>query len=269
MVTETLPPVHAISEDNPWSVYIRDHPSRRESRWFRHAKQTTHRILATLDADTYPYGPGPWELHHAGSIWVRGARTWLLVRARVGIEWSVQFCADPAKVERLRREAEEVVDAFPATVPALRDLGYADVDEVLREPIVDAAGVQRWTDGLFNSCVPLTHADHQGILPGAAGEHHYPWPIKAADFVRRDDFVLWVTLPGGHSHAAVLPVAPRGSGEGAVRLAYARHGTQAAEALTRAAAEDLSVILPDSHPLARRAFAAQYAADDRRHRTAS
>lgn len=46
------------------------------------------------------------------------------------------------------------------------------------EEIVDADGVERFTDSSFNSCVPLSRGDHQGVLPKAAGEHHYPIPIK-------------------------------------------------------------------------------------------
>lgn len=263
--------LHVQSESNPWQVYLEDHAPRRSSHWFTAAKRTAARILATMGEDTYPYGPGPWEMHHGGSLWVLAQGRWRVFRARAGIEWSIQFCADPAKVERLRQDAQALVSAFPDTVPALRTLGYSDVDEVLTTPVTDAAGIERWTDGLFNSCLPLARQHHSAVLPAGAGEHHYPWPVKAADFVRHDDFQLWVALPGTTSFAAVVPVAPRGSGDGRVRLLYAPLGTDAGEVVTGQAegrvplAAGLAqlpgtareVVLPADHPLALLAFARQ------------
>jgi hypothetical protein len=249
---------HIESEDHPWSVYIANHPQRKESRWFTDAKRTAHKILADSGQDRLPYGPGPWEMHHGGSLWVRSANGWQMYLARAGIEWSTQFCADPVKVDRLRRDALTLITAFPNTLPALGDLGYDEAEQILNEEIKDADGVARYTDSLFNSCVPLTKADHQGILPKAAGEHHYPWPVKSADFFRRDDFQLWVTLPDG-THGAVTPLAPRGSGDGRVRLVFARHGTPQGDAMATAQREHKAVILPPEHPLARQAFARQTA----------
>lgn len=248
---------HTHGEDNPWAVYLEDHPPRQASRWFRAARRTARRILATLGPATYPYGPGPWEMHHGGSLWVLTGDGWRVFRARAAVEWSVQFCADPAKVERLRTDAVALLAGFPATVPALRELGYRHVDEVLGTPVTDAAGVERWTDGLFNSCLPLSPADHQGLLPRAAGEHHYPWPVKAADFVRYDDFQLWVVLPGSSAFAAVTPVAPRGSGDGRVRLLFAPDGTPAGDAVTEGQVARRQLVLPADHPVAVRAFALQ------------
>jgi hypothetical protein len=176
--------------------------------------------------------------------------------ARAGIEWSTQFCADPAKVDRLRRDALALVSAFPGTLPALADLGYRGAEQILNEEITDADGVARYTDSLFNSCVPLSKSDHQGVLPAAAGEHHYPWPVKSADFFRRDDFQLWVTLPDG-THGAVTPLAPPGSGDGRVRLIHARHGTPQGDAVTAAEQQHKAVILPPDHALAQQAYARQ------------
>ena len=104
--------------------------------------------------------------------------------------------------------------------------------------------------------MPLRSGDHSGVLPQAAGEHHYPLPVKAADFFRYDDFRLWVTLPDG-THAAVAPVGRRGSGDGRVRLMYARHGTTASAALIRAQRDHKAVILPDTSGEARQAFLRQ------------
>jgi hypothetical protein len=245
--------VHTESEDNPWTVNIVDHPSRGDSAWFVAAKACAHKILATLQPATYPYGGPPWEMHHGGSLWVHTPSGWRLFLARAGIEWSLQFCADPAKVDRLRQDAQDLMTAYPTTVPALESLGYKDARTILSEPVVDAETIARYTDSIFNSCVPLGRADHQGVLPKAAGEHHYPIPVKAGDFIRHDDFVLWVTLDDG-THAAVGPVGPRGSGDGRVRLLYARHGTAASAALLAAERDGRAVILAADHPVARAAF---------------
>jgi hypothetical protein len=247
---------HQESESHPWSIYIVKHPQRSESPWFAAAKRTAHKILADPGPDGPPYGPGPWEMHHRGSLWVRSAGSWRMYVARAGIEWSMQFCADPAKVDRLRQDALALVNAFPETLPALTKLGYPEADEILRDEIKDADGVERYTDSLFNSCVPLSRADHQGILPRAAGEHHYPWPVKSGDFIRYDDFKLWVTLPDG-THGAVTPLGRRGSGDGRVRLVYARHGTPEGNAIARAQRLHKAVVLPPDHPVARKAFAKQ------------
>ena len=197
-----------------------------------------------------------YEDHHGGAIWVKDATGWMCVQLPLGIEWSAQFCADPAKVDRLRQDALTLVNAFPETLPALTKLGYPEAEEILTDEIKDADGVERYTDSLFNSCVPLSRADHQGILPRGAGEHHYPWPVKSGDFIRYDDFKLWVTLPDG-THGAVTPLGRRGSGDGRVRLVYARHGTPEGNAIARAQRLHKAVVLPPDHPVARKAFAKQ------------
>jgi hypothetical protein len=244
------------AEVQPWSTYIVDHPMRKDSSWFTAAKRAARKILADPGPGGLPYGHGPWEMHHGGSLWVRNAEGWRMYLARAGIEWSMQFCADPAKVDRLRQDALILVRAFPDTLAAMAKLGYDEAEEILSTPITDAHLVERYTDSLFNSCVPLTREDHQGILPKAAGEHHYPWPAKAGDFIRYDDFELWVTLPDG-THGAVTPLSPRGSGDGRVRLIYARHGTPEGDAVARAQRQHKAVVLPREHPVAREAYARQ------------
>lgn len=243
-------------EDNPWSQFIVDHPKREDSRWFTAAKRAAHKILDEIGPDRAPYGPGPWEMHHGGSLWVLGSDGWRMYLARAGIEWSLQFCADPAKVDRLREDARALVNVFPGTLEALAKLSYDEAEEILTTPITDAQTVARYTDSLFNSCVPLSNPDHQGILPKAAGEHHYPLPAKAGDFFRYGNFQLWVTLPDG-THAAVAPLAPRGSGDGRVRLIYARHGTPEGDAVALAQEQKKAVILPPDHSVARQAYARQ------------
>ncbi|MFJ9706378.1 DUF6424 family protein [Streptomyces sp. NPDC101234] len=268
MAHTELPPGGTESEDHPWKIRLVEHPARFDSPQFIAAKKTAHAILhAMADADL-PYGPRPvdpgpgpnggehWEMHHGGSLWVKGAKGWRMYRARVGIEWSMQFCADPVKVDRLREEAAELMDAFPLTLPALAELGYDGAAALLRTPIKDADGVEAWTDSLFNACVPLSHGNHQGILPSVPGEHHYPWPVKGADFVRFDDFQLWVTLPDG-THGAVAPVDRRGSGDGHVRLAFVPEGSDAADTLAQAEERGLMAVLPATSTVARQAFAQQ------------
>ena len=251
-----LAATHEVSEDHPWGVYVVDHPPREDSPYFTAARRTARKILAVPSLDGPPYGPGPWEMHHAGSLWVLTADGWRMYLARAGIEWSMQFCADPAKVDRLRRDALALVEAFPATLPALADLGYPEAKDILTTPVTDAATIEQYTDSLFNSCVPLTRGDHQGILPDAAGEHHYPIPAKAGDFIRYDDFQLWVTLKDG-THGAVTPVSARGRDDWRVRLVYARHGTPAGDAVATAQEEGKAVILPAGHSLTRQAYARQ------------
>jgi hypothetical protein len=264
-VADTTPQTHDAlqlggpeSENHPWEIQLVQHRPRDESPYFRAAKDAVKKILAEMQAAStdLPYGPGPWEMHHGGSLWVKAAGGWRMYRARVGIEWSMQFCADPAKVDRLRREAAELVDAFPLTLPALDALGYQRARDLLSTPIADADGVERWTDSLFNACAPLTRQNHQGILPPAAGEHHYPWPIKGADYIRYDDFQLWVTLPDG-THAGVAPMDRRGSGDGRVRLIHARHGTPAGDAVADAQSRGEMAVLPPESDIARQAFARQ------------
>jgi hypothetical protein len=243
-------------EDHPWEIQLVKHPERTESAQFRAAKEVANKILQEPGATEPPYGPGPYEMHHGGSLWVKTGGGWRMYRARVGIEWSMQFCADPAKVDRLRQEAADLLAAFPDTLPALEALGYKRARKLLETPITDAEGVAAWTDSLFNACVPLSQGNHQGILPKAAGEHHYPWPIKGADYIRYDDFNLWVTLPDG-THAGVAPVAARGLGDGHLRIVHARHGTPAGDALAKAQRRRLMAVLPPDSPMAIEAFQEQ------------
>jgi hypothetical protein len=257
--SSSLPPGrHDESEDRPWGIHLVDHAPRDTSPEFSAAKRVAKKILDECDEASYPYGPSPWEMHHGGSLWVKGNSGWRLFLARAGIEWSMQFCADPAKVDRLRREAAELVAAFPQTLPALSALGYEEAEQLLQTQITDADGVARWTDSLFNACVPLNRGDHQGILPTAAGEHHYPWPIKSGDFIRYSDFQLWVTLPD-QTHAAVTPMDRRGSGDGRVRIVYARHGTPAGDAVAAAQQDHRMAVVSADSEIAHRAFIDQIA----------
>lgn len=247
---------HELHEKHPYGVRLVDHPKRTESKEFAAAKRAANKILDTLGPDGWPYGPGPWEMHHAGGHWVLTRSGWRLYRGRAGIEWSMQFCADPVKVDRLRLDALLLVEAFPATLPALAELGYPEGEAVLRTPIVTPKDVQRWTDSLFNACVPMDRGNHQGILPGVPGEHHYPWPVKSADFFRYDDFPLWVEMEDG-TNAAVTPLHPRNSARGQLRLVYGRHGSTAGNLVAEAQREHKMAVLPPDGAIALKVFEAQ------------
>jgi hypothetical protein len=254
--TEPSDGTHRQTEDHPWGIRIVDHPKRFESPEFRRAKKAAKAILGQMSPEEYPYGGPPWQMHHHASLWVKTSKGWRMYLGRAGIEWSTQFCADPVKVDRLRDDAQQLVQAFPLTIPALEELGYDDAGRLLDQKITTAEDVAAWTDSLFNSCVPLRPLDHTGVLPKGAGYHHYPDAVKDADFIKYDDFQLWVTLPD-KTHAAVTPMNPRGSGDGQLRLAYARHGSKAGDALADAQDVGKMAILPADSELALQAFAQQ------------
>lgn len=251
---------HIEHESHPWSIAIPDHPERTESPEFHAAKAAAHRILASLDG--YPYGPGPWQMHHGGSLWTYDGSRWFLMLSTVGIEWSAQFCADPDKVDGLRMLAKRHYNGFPETQARLIRLGYLQAKSLLEEQITDAEGVARWVDSLYNSCVPLAAGVHTGVVSErerqvAGGVHHYPKPITDIQFVKREDFRLWVVHPEDGSLVAVVPVAPPGSGDGRVEVLHSQPGTQLHDEHQAARLTGRRLILDAEHPLARAAFRQQ------------
>jgi hypothetical protein len=266
---------HPEHEDFPWLIAVVDHPPRTESAAYARSRDLMRKIVSAT-TDWILAGPS-YQDHHGGSVWVKDTHGWLCMQLPLGIEWSAQFCADPAKVDQLRQYAARVVAAFPETLPGYQSLGYSDGDRVLATSIEDAAGVAEWTDSIFNASLPLPAAAHTGILPTAAGYHHYPKPIIDIDHFRYADFQLFVSDPAGLP-AVVVPVSPRGSGDGRVRLLAAHPRSSyihrlsgpgspvhpaapptatahlAADAGPASAAPD---ILAADDPLARTAFAGQ------------
>jgi hypothetical protein len=204
------------------------------------------------EAGAFYYGPPAWQDHHGGGLWLKDGQGWFLVKNLAGIEWSSQFCADPAKVDLLRQNAKRIYAAFP---DAVDELGIRDL---LDTPVTGAAGVARWTDSICNASVPLTPDLHTGVLPKAGGVHHYPTPITDIQTFKRDDFNLWVTDSDGHQ-VAVAPVAPYGSGDMRVMVLYApaESGLHRQKRLMMAAGKPL--ILGAGHDLAKQAFARQMA----------
>jgi len=202
---------------------------------------------------------GPVQAHHAGSLWCFDGHEWFLLLNVAGVEWSAQWSADPAHVDELRANAARLYARFPETLTELDRLGYPEARQIISEPITDAAGVARWTDSLFNACVPLSAALHMGVVSDrlpVGGWHHYPKSIWDIQVTKRDDFRLWVTDDEGHP-VAVAPAGERGSGDGRVHVLWATPGTAVHAAHQAAAEAGKRLTLAADHPLAVQAFARQ------------
>jgi hypothetical protein len=209
------------------------------------------------------YGAAPHQPHRGGSLWLKDDQGWFLVRNLAGIEWSAQFCADPAKVDLLRQNARRLYDLL---APEIKH--QLDPTGLLDKPITDAVGVGYWTDSIFNAVVPLHPGLHTGVLPGggeqdaldsdpeAAGVHHYPTPITDIQLFKYDDFQLWVMDEEGNP-AAVVPVDARGTGNASVKVQYATPGSRLAAQVAMAARDNKQLILESDNPLARQAFKCQ------------
>ncbi len=109
---------HPEHEDFPWVIAVVDHPKRTESAAYRRSRDLMHRIV-DLTSDWILAGDS-YQDHHGGSVWVKDEQGWLCLQLPLGIEWSAQFCADPARVDQLRQYAARVVAAFPDTLPGCR-----------------------------------------------------------------------------------------------------------------------------------------------------
>jgi hypothetical protein len=285
----TNEPIHTESEAHQWTIDVAGHPTRTDSAEYVAARQKMNDIAG--QATGLIYGPGPFEDHHGGALWLQDAQGWFMVRNQAGIEWSAQFCADPAKVDLLRQNAKRLYDLV---APQLKQ--QIDPDGLLDAPIKDAPGVGRWTDSIFNAGVPLHPGFHTGVLPAAgthnppapavpqptsgtqsppaptdpqstagtqgppapadpqsAGVHHYPTPVADIQLFKYDDFQLWVTDAQGNP-AAVAPVAKRGSGIASVHVLYATPGSQLAAQKQAAEQANSPLILGPDHPLSKQAF---------------
>jgi len=219
---------HPEKEDFPWTIAVVDHPPRTDSPAYIKSRKLMNALAKTLD--DWPFEPAPYQDHHGGSVWVKDATGWLCLQVSLGIEWSAQFCADPKKVDRLRLQAQRVVNAFPDTHPGYKKAGYHDAETLLSTAITTPEQVSVWTDSIFNASLPLPAAAHTGVLPKGAGYHHYPKPIVDIEHFRYDDFQLFVTDSKGLP-AVVVPVAPRGSGDTRLRLLAAHPQSEYAQRL--------------------------------------
>jgi hypothetical protein len=246
--------VHTEHEDQPWTIEVGDHPGRTDSPQYTRSRN----LMIKLVQQTQPwwFGSPPYQDHHGGGIWLKDATGWFLVFGLAGIEWSAQFCADPAKVDKLRQLTARLVAGFPDTTAAYDALGYHDATQLLTVPITDANGVAAWTDGIFNASVALPAGSHTGVRPTAAGYHHYPKPIVDIEAFKYDDFNLFVADAEGNP-VAVTPVAPRQSGNRAVHVAWADPHTPLGHAKAQAEQAGGHLVLPETHPCAQAAFANQ------------
>ncbi len=262
-------PVHTESESHPWAINVPDHPARSDSPEYVASRQKMNEIAG--EATGLIYGEGPYQDHHGGSLWLKDGQGWFMVRNLAGIEWSAQFCADPAKVDLLRQNAKRLYDLLAPEIKQELDPGG-----LLNTPIQDAAGVARWTDSIFNAGVPLHPSFHTGVLPAGgapapaagaapqpagavpqpAGVHHYPTPVADIQLFKYDDFELWVTDEQGNP-AAVAPMAQRGSGDACVHVLYATPGSNLAHQKQAAEQASTPLVLGPDHPLSKQAYRKQ------------
>lgn len=265
--------VHTESEAHKWGINVPNHPTRADSPEYVASRQKMNQMAG--QAAGMIYGQGPFQDHHGGALWLKDSQGWFLVRNQAGIEWSAQFCADPAKVDLLRQNAQRLYDLVSPEIKQQIDPGG-----LLDAPIRDAAGVARWTDSIFNAGVPLHPTFHTGVLPSAgaqgppapasaqpagaqsppagqsaqpAGVHHYPTPIADIQLFKYDDFQLWVTDDQGNP-AAVAPVDRRGSGNASVHVLYATPGSQLAHQKHKAESGGAPLILGPDHSLSQQAY---------------
>jgi hypothetical protein len=253
-VTDPSGGVHQEYEDYGWTIDVGDHPDRSDTSEYRASRAAMIKIVQ--ETQPWFFGGPPYQDHHGGGIWVKDETGWLLLLGLAGIEWSAQFCADPAKVDQLRQYAQRLCAGFPATMAAYEDIGYTDAADLLNTPITDAAGIERWTDGLFNASVPLPATLHTAVLMAGSGYHHYPKPIIDITTFKRDDFILFVADSNG-AEVAVAPVAPRGSGNGHVAVLWADSNAPISAAVQAAATEGKQLVLAPNHALSRAAFREQ------------
>jgi hypothetical protein len=250
--------LHQINVGETLIENIDGHAARTDSPEFVDARATVQKIAATLNPN--PYGPPPIQAHHGGSLWLYDGKRWRVVLNWAGIEWSAQFCCDPARVEALRQDAEVITAAFPETIPELEKLGYKGKD-LLSTPVTDAAGVAKYVDSIWNSCVPIPQLGHTGSVTATtalgAGVHNYPEPMCAIPRVMHADFVPFVVDPGTGAAAVVAPVAPRGSGDGRVRVLFAERGHPLAAHNAAAHTAGAALVLDADSAIAKAAFVNQ------------
>ena len=272
---------HQEREDHPWAIQIPDHPKRADSPTYQVSRRLMNAIVKEATGvvpDFFLGGAKAYQDHHGGGLWVKDAEGWMLLKNLAGMEWSQQFCADPAKVDQLRRVARRLYAAFPLSVPAMQALAHSDhypLQAMLDEPIVDQARVARWVDSIFNASVPLYAGRHTGVLAPSCpappevraqiegGVHHYPTPITDIQLFKHDDFELWVVDAQGQL-AAVTPAHPRGSGRSEINVAYATPGTELHKAWIETHEKGDHLTLGGDDDMAKQAFARQTGAPKRK-----
>jgi hypothetical protein len=270
---------HYEKEGAVFQITLPDHEKRTDSDLYKVSRAVLQAITKEAGAQDfmYPLLSAPdfkdnYQDHHGGGMWVVDAQGWLFIKNIAGMEWSSQFCADPKKVDKLRAFAKRVYDAFPGSLEKIAALdkkvgGAQALRTILDEPITDADGVARWVDSIFNANVPLDAPHHTGFITSTksrdlkdepvGGVHHYPTPITDIQFVKYDDFKMWVTDPNDESVLAVTPASPRGKGDGRLRVAFATPGSEVHEKLRRARSKDTNLLVRADSPVADEAFERQ------------
>ena len=248
---------HVTKAGQPITYYTAGHPPRKDSAYYIKSRKALHKICGTIP-HLY-YGREPVQDHHGGGLWVYDDDGWFFVRNLFGIEWSGQFCADPAKIDLLRQNARRLYTGFPKSFDEFKTLDI-DLKELLDTPITDAEGISRWTDSICNASVPLPQAVHTGTVPKGGGVHNYPTPVTDIAFFKRDDFTLWVIDDEGHD-VAVVPTHPHGSGKQDLHVIHTEPGSKLSRLHKAAEARGQGLILQEGDPLhahlAKQAFANQ------------
>src|SRR4029079_7618022 len=103
--------IHTEHEDHPWTRKIPDHPPRADSSMYVKSRERMNELADEISP--FFYGSPSYEDHHGGGLWLKDDDGWFLIRNVAGIEWGAQFCADPAKVDRLRLNARRLYAGFP------------------------------------------------------------------------------------------------------------------------------------------------------------
>jgi uncharacterized protein DUF6424 len=263
--------LHTLREDNPWAIDYAGHVPRADSPLYVQSRKLLNDIAKSTEqggGQAWFYGPDPWEDHHGGGLWVHDGKGWFFVKNFAGMEWASQFCADPAKVEMLRKNAQRLYQGTFLTNTKMEllklDARYP-FDDILNTQVTTSEQIAQWCDSIFNASVPLPKLRHTGAAPKGHGVHHYPTPVTDIELFKRDDFTLWV-LDGEKQPAAVVPVHPRGVAKsdpryakhyGETAVAYATPNTKLAGQLNNAVSNNKTLFAGPQHSLSKQAFSKQ------------
>ena len=146
-------------EDFPWTIAVVDHPPRKDTPAYGRSRRLMIKLVGTLP--DWVLAGDAYEDHHGGAVWVQDAAGWLCLQLPLGIEWSAQFCADPAKVDRLRQYAVAGGRGLSGHAARLHGAGLQGRRPSAHDPDHDR-GPGLGLDGL----------DLQRLAPAAAGRAH-------------------------------------------------------------------------------------------------
>jgi hypothetical protein len=142
--------------------------------------------------------PSTDPLIRAAYIPIYDGKNWRLLRNTWTIFEGAENCADPVKVEQLRRTVVDLYRAYPETLDALAKLGIR-VRTLVNHQIRNQADVTAWATSLFNMA-PQGHPEH----------------VAATQALCYEDFHV-VVPTSGKAMAYVVPAGPRGSGISATK----------------------------------------------------